>query len=85
MKINLLYFASLKETLNCDQEILELDKDIDTIQDLKTFLVKRGGVWKSSFLANNALLASVNHQMANEQTSIHDQDEVAFFPPVTGG
>ena len=84
-KINLLYFASLKESLNCSQEELELDDGIDTIQDLKALLAKRGSVWKSAFLNENTLLASVNQQMAHDQTIVHHKDEVAFFPPVTGG
>ena len=83
--VNLLYFASLREALDTDREQLELGEDIRTIEQLKAVLIQRGGSWATAFTSDLGLLVSVNQQMADEQTPIQDGDEIAFFPPVTGG
>ncbi len=82
---NLLYFASLRETLDSANEQLDLPGDVTTISALKNLLAKRGALWKSSFSNDTSLLVSVNQQMANDQSEITNTDEIAFFPPVTGG
>ncbi|SES96691.1 molybdopterin synthase sulfur carrier subunit [Thalassotalea agarivorans] len=81
--VTIRFFAALKEQLDCSS--LTIDKtDISDIAALKAHLVDVNPHWKEALL-NNALLASVNHQMVNEQCAIKQGDEVAFFPPVTGG
>jgi len=85
MKINLLYFASLKEKLDCDKEHLELSDNIKTIEDLKVLLSQRGKQWDDSFKSDHSLLVSINQQIANDLSTINEDDEIAFFPPVTGG
>lgn len=82
---NLLYFASLRETLGSGKEQLTLPDNVTTITQLKSLLAGRGGVWSVSFTGSTSLLVSVNQQMANDQSAITDSDEIAFFPPVTGG
>lgn len=82
---DLLYFASLRETLDADKEQLNAPQNITRIYELKKYLSARGGLWADTFTANTALLVSVNQQMANDQSEIKDGDEIAFFPPVTGG
>jgi molybdopterin synthase sulfur carrier subunit len=81
----LLYFASLREKVNSEQEQLELPQDVIRVDQLKGLLARRGGSWGEAFTASSALLVSVNQQMANDQSSIQNTDEIAFFPPVTGG
>lgn len=83
--LNILYFASLREALETAQEALELNDQIKHVGDLKQFLIARGGQWQQAFTQDQALLVSVNQQMANDATLVKDQDEIAFFPPVTGG
>lgn len=83
--VNLLYFASLREALDTDREQLELGNDIRNIEQLKAVLIQRGGAWAGAFTSELGLLVSVNQQMADAQTPIQDGDEIAFFPPVTGG
>jgi sulfur-carrier protein len=83
--VDILYFASLREALDTDQEKLELNNEIRSVADLKQLLIKRGGLWQQAFTQQQSLLVSVNQQMANDATAISDQDEIAFFPPVTGG
>ena len=81
----LLYFASLREALDTDSEQLSLPADIKNVQQLKDHLAARGAQWQAAFTADAALLVSVNQQMAQADSAISDGDEIAFFPPVTGG
>ncbi|MFT4926629.1 MAG: molybdopterin synthase sulfur carrier subunit [Phenylobacterium sp.] len=81
--IKVLFFAHLKETLDCDT--LEVSADeVATISQLRHNLSEKGDVWANN-LAAGKTLAAVNQAMANEDTAIKAGDEVAFFPPVTGG
>jgi molybdopterin synthase sulfur carrier subunit len=81
----LLYFASLREKINSEQELLELPQNVIRVDQLKDLLAQRGGRWSEAFSSGSGLLVSVNQQMANDQSSIQNADEIAFFPPVTGG
>jgi sulfur-carrier protein len=83
--VDILYFASLREALDTAQERLELNDQIQSVADLKQLLIERGGQWQQAFTQQQSLLVSVNQQMADDDTAISDQDEIAFFPPVTGG
>ena len=83
--IDVLYFASLRETLDCDREELDLGAYPGDVAQLKARLVSRGGIWQEVFARQNDLLVSVNHEMANDGTPLNEGDEIAFFPPVTGG
>jgi sulfur-carrier protein len=83
--VDILYFASLREALDTAQEKLELNSQIQCVADLKYLLIERGGRWQQAFTQQQSLLVSVNQQMADDDTAISDQDEIAFFPPVTGG
>ena len=82
--IKILYFARLRDTLNCGEEQLEYSAAINTAEKLLRTLKGRGAPWQDA-LENVQLLMSVNQTMASPDTSIQDSDEVAFFPPVTGG
>ncbi|MBC8508854.1 MAG: molybdopterin converting factor subunit 1 [Chloroflexi bacterium] len=81
----LLYFASLRERLDCEQEQLDLPQEVVTVADLKSLLAVRDSRWNEAFSSDSRLLVSVNQQMANAQSAIKNDDEIAFFPPVTGG
>ena len=83
--IDILFFASLREQLGVDRQRLNPDDQPATIGDLKQLLVRRGGVWSEVFSQQQVLLCSVNQQMADDATKIQSGDEVAFFPPVSGG
>ena len=82
--IRILYFASLRDRLNTDQETLEIGA-IGTIGELKQHLKQRGDDWKTAFAPDQQVLSAVNHEMAQDDTPVSDGDEVGFFPPVTGG
>ncbi len=81
--IRVLYFASLRERLGRDAETL--GDPPQTLADLRTVLVGRGGVWGEVFAEDQAVLAAVNQEMANPEQPLTDGDEIGFFPPVTGG
>ncbi len=83
--IDLLYFASLRETLNTEKEQLDLPLSINRVADLKKWLAARGSDWASAFSRDSNILVSVNQKMASDDSMIRDGDEIGFFPPVTGG
>lgn len=85
MKIRLLYFARLRETFGLDRETLALDRPAPTLADLLAALRARGGVWSEELAAGRAFRMAVNQDIAGPETPLRDQDEVAIFPPVTGG
>ena len=85
MKVKLLYFAALREQLGTSGEDIELPSGIATVAALRSHLVSRGGAWQSALAEAKLVRAAVNQDMANPSAAIKAGDEVAFFPPVTGG
>ncbi len=83
--IDIKYFARLSERLGLKSEQLEFDEQIRTASDVINQLIVRGGIWSEEFTGDNKILIAVNQEMAARDTIINDGDEVAFFPPVTGG
>jgi molybdopterin synthase sulfur carrier subunit len=82
--LKLLYLAKLREDLGVSSEEIALPGGIATVAALRAHLVARGHPW-SSALARENIRVAVNQAMANGSTPINSGDEVAFFPPVTGG
>ena len=78
--MKILYFASLKENLKTSNEEIEFKTGV-TIEQLKKLLTKKHG--KHYFPEN--ILCAVNQEIANDSMIINEADEVAFYPPVTGG
>ena len=82
--IKILYFASLREKLGSGGEEFELPAGVADIGGLLAVLAQRGGEWATLAAVKN-LKYAVNQEMARNATPVKDGDEVAFFPPVTGG
>lgn len=80
--IKVCYFASLSEVLGLKEETLEIATPI-TIDALRKMLIARGGKWQA--LNDTQLLQACNHEMVKADTLLAKGDEIAFFPPVTGG
>ena len=85
MKVRVLYFAGLREQVGTSAEDVELPAGVSTLAGLRSHLVARGGAWQSAFAEARLVRMAVNQDMAQAATSIRAGDEVAFFPPVTGG
>ena len=83
--VTVLYFARLKDTLGTAREELALPPGVRDLAALRNALVGRGGAWAQELAGPRQIRAAVNQEMANPDTPISDGDEVAFFPPVTGG
>ena len=84
MKINLRFFASVRELLGTGQEVLEVAGPL-TVGEVRTLLIARGGNWEYALAQGRALRMAHNQVMCDADTVIAEGDEVAFFPPVTGG
>lgn len=82
--IKLLYFAGLRERLGIGAESLELPTGIATVAVLRDHLAQRGDVWEALTMMRN-LRVAVNQTIVGFDAQLKDDDEVAFFPPVTGG
>jgi molybdopterin synthase sulfur carrier subunit len=82
--IQLRYFASLRETLGTGDEQVELPENVSDLPALTQWLAQRGECWENA-LADQRLHVAVNQQIVSADTSIADGDEIAWFPPVTGG
>lgn len=85
MKVKILYFASVREKVGRDAEEIELPAGIATVAALRTHLRNRGGTYENAFAEKALLRAAVNQDMVEPAASLKAGDEVAFFPPVTGG
>jgi molybdopterin synthase sulfur carrier subunit len=83
MKVKVLYFAGLREQLGTAGE--DLDVSTTTVAALRAQLMSRGGPWQSALAQRKALRVAVNQEMAQPSTPVKAGDEIAFFPPVTGG
>ena len=64
---------------------MELPEGIKTVAQLKMHLAKRGEAWANLFNGNQTIRAAINHRLVDNEAAVKDGDEVAFFPPVTGG
>lgn len=84
MSITLCFFAKFREKLGTQSELYTLPKSCE-VQELLQQLAQRGSVWQDLFDCPTGVLVAINQEMATLETLIHDGDEVAFFPPVTGG
>jgi molybdopterin synthase sulfur carrier subunit len=85
VKVRVLFFASLREQLGAAAEELELPEGVATVGALKAHLRQRGGAYERAFAEKALVRAAVNQDMVEPSARLQAGDEVAFFPPVTGG
>ncbi len=83
--IEVLYFARLREVFGREREQVELPGNVGDVAGLTAWLRSRGDVWERELAPGKPVRIAVNQDMAAADTSIGNGDEVAFFPPVTGG
>ena len=82
---DILYFASLAETLGTRSESMPLPQDCRNVTELVALLRQRGDPFDSAFGGDTRILVAINQEMSEPEADISDSDEIAFFPPVTGG
>lgn len=80
--IKVLFFAQVRELVNTDA--LEVTAEFATVEALRQHLATKGDRWALA-LEDGKLLAAVNQTLVSFDHSLNAGDEVAFFPPVTGG
>lgn len=85
MNVKVLYFAGLREQVGTRGEDLQVPAGVTTVAGLRALLMARGGAWQSALAQGKALRVAVNQEMAQPTTPVKPGDEIAFFPPVTGG
>ncbi len=85
MELNLLYFAWLRERLGSSSERVAMPLDVSDVAGVVTWLRTRGPAFAAAFVPENRIRCAVNQEFARPDQPVHANDEVAFFPPLTGG
>jgi sulfur-carrier protein len=80
--IKIQFFAGLRERLDCAKINMPYSGE-QSVEDLKLELLTRGEQWQA--LSDNSVLYALNQSICQSDAKVNDGDEVAFFPPVTGG
>ncbi len=83
MKVNVKYFASIRESVGTGSEPLQTTAT--TLGALRDELIARGGAHAQSLARGRAVRVALNQVMSAEDAALTEGCEVAFFPPVTGG
>jgi molybdopterin synthase sulfur carrier subunit len=83
MKIR--YFAWLRQRTGCAEEEIELPQGLRTLSQLKQFLAQRHPRFGEALAAPGVVRCAVNQEYVAGDVELAPDDEVAFFPPVTGG
>lgn len=83
--MKLLYFAWVREKIGKSEESLDLPKDITNISDLANYLSKKDECYEDVFNLKNKINVAINQDHVDWDHPIKEGDELAFFPPVTGG
>jgi molybdopterin synthase sulfur carrier subunit len=82
--VNIFYFARLREALGKNSEEIALSADIKNVRQLCLLLQAREGMWREE-LSKNDIRVALNQEIVDFNAAIKDGDEIAFFPPITGG
>ncbi len=79
------YFSWIREIAEVSEEKLNLPPAVKNVNELINYLSKNDEKYKNIFKKRSLIKVAVNKTYASPSTSIKDTDEIAFFPPVTGG
>jgi molybdopterin converting factor subunit 1 len=83
--MRILYFAWLRQKTGIAEEEISPPAGVDTVGALVEFLAARSPAHADAFAHRGAIRCAVNQDFATPETPVAAGDEVAFFPPVTGG
>ena len=80
--LTILFFAQTRELVGVDK--LEIEGDFATAEQLRQYLTGKGDIWALA-LHPDKLLVAINQTLMPLESAVQNGDEIAFFPPVTGG
>ena len=83
--MQLLYFAWLRLKIGVGEEQLELPPEVSTVTDLLDWLSEKGDGYAEALLDRSVVRVAVNQEYVGFDHPLSPEDEVALFPPVTGG
>ncbi len=83
--VHILYFAWLKDRLGQGEEQVALPDDVADVAGVRRWMRARGAVFEAVFAEGGRVRAAVNQDFATDDAPVRAGDEIAFFPPVTGG
>ncbi len=83
--VKLLYFAWVRQKIGKAEEEYALPGGVSNVRELIEHLIDRGPGYAAAFANTESIRCAVNQEHKSFDTSIEDMDEIAFFPPVTGG
>jgi molybdopterin converting factor subunit 1 len=83
--LTVLFFGRFREDLGCSRLEIELDPSCPDLDSLQGKLVAEKGAHWGHILGQDNVIRAINHEVVSNNPALADGDEVAFFPPVTGG
>lgn len=83
--MRVLYFAWLREKAGVSEETLTPPRSVSTVADLIEWQKQRGGGFEEAFADASVVRVAVNQEHVGLDHPVSATDEVAFFPPITGG
>jgi sulfur-carrier protein len=84
-KVKILYFAWVREQIGLTEEQVELPSEIETVVNLIDWLVGRSDAHGLAFADRSKIRCAIDQSIVAQDASIKTVNEIAFFPPVTGG
>ncbi len=85
MPVRILYFATIREAIGVDHDVIDIPADVATPAALADYLAVRGGGYVTAFADRTRLRCAVDQMMVPLGAPLGTPAEIAFFPPVTGG
>ena len=83
--MKILYFAWVREKIGLNSEEVDLPKEVKTVGNLVNWLSKKSPAYNEALTNKNLIKFSVNFEFADLEHKVNNDDEIAIFPPVTGG
>lgn len=83
--IRVVFLARLREEFGRAVEDIALPAEVATVGALRAWLAARGEPWARELAPGRAVRIAVNHDVVDADAAVGSGDEIAFFPPVTGG
>jgi molybdopterin synthase sulfur carrier subunit len=83
--MKILYFAWMRQRISVSHENIELPNSVNTVDGLVDWLIARDDGYAKAFAKREVIRAAVNQEYVPFDHAVSDDDEIAFFPPVTGG